>query len=50
VYFIVAEAPTNVVKPAHATHAEVRAVVKDGMLHLEVCDDGMGGADSLPAG
>jgi signal transduction histidine kinase len=47
-YFIVAEALTNVVKHAHAERAEVRAAVEDGMLHLEVRDDGLGGAD--PAG
>jgi PAS domain S-box-containing protein len=44
-YFIVAEALTNVVKHAHAGRAEVRASVEDGMLRLEVCDDGIGGAD-----
>jgi signal transduction histidine kinase len=44
-YFIVAEALTNVVKHAHASHAAVKAAVKDGTLHLEVRDDGMGGAD-----
>ncbi|HKC27297.1 MAG TPA: GAF domain-containing protein [Jatrophihabitans sp.] len=47
-YFIVAEALTNVVKHAQARHAEVKAVVLDGMLRVEVCDDGVGGAD--PAG
>jgi signal transduction histidine kinase len=49
-YFILAEALTNVVKHAHATHAEVKAAVKDGMLHLEVRDDGIGGADSYGHG
>jgi signal transduction histidine kinase len=44
-YFIVAEALTNVVKHAHAERAEVRASVPDGMLRVEVCDDGTGGAD-----
>jgi signal transduction histidine kinase len=44
-YFIVAEALTNVVKHAHAGRAEVRASVADGMLHVEVRDDGIGGAD-----
>jgi PAS domain S-box-containing protein len=44
-YFIVAEALTNVVKHAHAGHAEVRAYVNDEMLHVEVRDDGTGGAD-----
>jgi signal transduction histidine kinase len=44
-YFIVAEALTNVVKHAHAGRAEVRAFVDDGMLRVEVRDDGIGGAD-----
>ena len=47
-YFIVAEALTNVVKHAHAERAEVTAPVEDGMLRVEVRDDGIGGAD--PAG
>ena len=47
-YFIIAEALTNVVKHAHATRAEVRARVENGTLLVEVCDDGVGGAD--PAG
>jgi signal transduction histidine kinase len=44
-YFIVAEALTNMVKHADATHAEVRTAVEDGMLRVEVRDDGIGGAD-----
>jgi signal transduction histidine kinase len=44
-YFIAAEALTNVVKHAHATRAAVRAAVDDGVLVLEVRDDGVGGAD-----
>ena len=44
-YFIVAEALTNVVKHADADVAEVRAYVEDGTLHLEIRDDGIGGAD-----
>jgi signal transduction histidine kinase len=44
-YFIVAEALTNVVKHAQAEHAEVRAFVQDGMLHVTVRDDGIGGAE-----
>jgi signal transduction histidine kinase len=44
-YFIVAEALTNVVKHANAGRAEVRASVEDGVLHVEVRDDGIGGAD-----
>jgi PAS domain S-box-containing protein len=44
-YFIVAEALTNVVKHAHATRTTVTAAVDDGVLTLEVRDDGVGGAD-----
>jgi signal transduction histidine kinase len=44
-YFIVAEALTNVVKHANAGRAWVRASVEEGMLHVEVRDDGIGGAD-----
>ena len=43
-YFIVAEALTNVVKHARAERAEVRAHVDDGVLHVAVRDDGIGGA------
>jgi signal transduction histidine kinase len=44
-YFIIAEALTNVVKHAHAERAKVKASIEDGMLLLEVRDDGIGGAD-----
>jgi PAS domain S-box-containing protein len=44
-YFIVAEALTNVVKHARATRVEVHASVAEGVLTLEVRDDGVGGAD-----
>ena len=44
-YFIVAEALTNVVKHSHAERAEVSASVQNGTLHVEVRDDGIGGAD-----
>jgi predicted ATPase/signal transduction histidine kinase len=44
-YFIVAEALTNIVKHAHAESAEVSASILDGLLRLEVRDDGIGGAD-----
>jgi signal transduction histidine kinase len=44
-YFFVAEALTNVVKHSHARRAEVRAYVEDELLHIEVRDDGIGGAD-----
>ena len=43
-YFIVAEGLTNVVKHACAASAHVGAHARDGRLHLEVRDDGSGGA------
>jgi signal transduction histidine kinase len=44
-FYIVSEALTNVTKHAEATRADVR-VTRDGeLLHLEVRDDGHGGAD-----
>jgi signal transduction histidine kinase len=43
-YFVLAEALTNVAKHARATRAAVRAHVDDGMLRLQVSDDGVGGA------
>jgi PAS domain S-box-containing protein len=44
-YFVVAEALTNVVKHSRASSAEVTASVQEAMLHLDVRDDGIGGAD-----
>jgi signal transduction histidine kinase len=44
-HFIVAEALTNIIKHSHAGRAEVTASVADRMLHVEVRDDGIGGAD-----
>jgi signal transduction histidine kinase len=44
-YFIVAESLTNVVKHARAERAEVTVCAHDGMLHIEIRDDGVGGAD-----
>ena len=43
-YFIVAEALTNVVKHADARQAIVTARHDDGVVHVEVRDDGVGGA------
>ncbi|MCU1679259.1 MAG: hypothetical protein JWM93_4017 [Frankiales bacterium] len=43
-YFIVAEALTNTLKHAHADGARITALVIDGVLHVEVRDDGVGGA------
>jgi signal transduction histidine kinase len=45
-YFIVAEALTNVTKHAHAQQATVDVHRVDGVLRVEVRDDGVGGADS----
>jgi signal transduction histidine kinase len=45
VYFVVAEAITNVARYARATHAQV-AVTRDGdRVVVQVTDDGVGGAD-----
>ena len=43
-YFVVAEALTNVAKHAEATRAAVAARVEEGVLRIEVRDDGVGGA------
>jgi signal transduction histidine kinase/CHASE3 domain sensor protein len=43
-YFVVAEALTNVVKHSRARSAQVKAWVEDRVLHLDVRDDGVGGA------
>jgi signal transduction histidine kinase len=49
-YFIVAEALTNVAKHSHATHAVVTARTGNGTLHIQVRDDGVGGATAAGAG
>jgi PAS domain S-box-containing protein len=46
VYYIVAEALTNVAKYARARVASVRVFLQDGRLVAEVEDDGVGGADA----
>jgi signal transduction histidine kinase len=43
-YFVISEALTNVVKHARAAAATVTARVQNGQLRVEVCDDGVGGA------
>jgi signal transduction histidine kinase len=45
VYFVVAEALTNVAKYAQASAAAVAITVSDGRTVVEVSDDGVGGAD-----
>jgi GAF domain-containing protein len=43
-YFVISEALTNIVKHARAARAEVSARIEGGLLRVEVCDDGVGGA------
>ncbi len=45
VYFVVAEALTNVAKYARASSAAVAVAVAGGRVRVEVSDDGVGGAD-----
>jgi signal transduction histidine kinase len=49
-YFFIAEALTNVVKHAGATHAELHVARRNGDLVIDVRDDGIGGADSAGSG
>ncbi len=42
-YFVVAEALTNIAKHAHATRATVVTRIDNGVLELEIGDDGVGG-------
>lgn len=49
-YFVVAEALTNIAKYATATRVEVAVAVRDGALHVEVVDDGRGGATTTAGG
>jgi signal transduction histidine kinase len=44
-YYAVSEALTNVAKYAHASAAEVEIAAGDGVLQVDVRDDGPGGAD-----
>jgi Histidine kinase-, DNA gyrase B-, and HSP90-like ATPase len=47
-YFVCSEALANIAKYAQASQASVRLEIRDGVLGVEVADDGAGGAD--PAG
>jgi len=49
-YFIVAEALTNAARYANAKAVDVRVRQDAGELHLEVSDDGVGGAEQRPGG
>ena len=44
VYYVVSESLTNVAKYAHASHVDVRQTSIDGVVRIEVVDDGIGGA------
>jgi signal transduction histidine kinase len=48
IYFLVAEALTNARKHAQAHAVSVRATLRGGILHVEVGDDGIGGARATP--
>jgi signal transduction histidine kinase len=49
-YFIVAEALTNAARYANATAAIVSVHQQGGKLHIEVADNGVGGAEQRPGG
>jgi len=49
-YFVVAESITNAVKHAGATEIVIEARCASDVLHIEVRDDGCGGADSRGSG
>jgi signal transduction histidine kinase len=44
-YYVVAEAVTNAVKHAEASAIDVSVTVPNGCVVVEICDDGVGGAD-----
>jgi signal transduction histidine kinase len=43
-YFVIAEALTNIAKHSGAHEAQVKTWTEDGLLRVDVCDDGAGGA------
>jgi signal transduction histidine kinase len=49
-YFVVAEALANAAKHAHAERLEIRIVGRGEILHLEIQDDGTGGANPNGSG
>ena len=49
-YFVVAEALTNVAKHSQASYAVVTAQMGNGTLHIQVRDDGVGGAEASGSG
>jgi signal transduction histidine kinase len=49
-YFVIAEAIANAAKHAKAERLDIRIVRTGALLELEVCDDGVGGADQSGSG
>jgi signal transduction histidine kinase len=49
IYRLVQEALTNVVKHAHASHARVAVIAEEGVVSIEVGDDGAGFDTDAPA-
>jgi signal transduction histidine kinase len=49
-YFVSAEGLANAAKHAHATRVEIRIARRGASLHLEIIDDGSGGADPEGSG
>jgi len=49
-YFVTAEALTNVAKYAQANAAFVHVSIEDECLHVQIRDDGVGGAEPCPGG
>jgi signal transduction histidine kinase len=47
VYFVCAEALTNVIKHASATRVDIEVTRLDGQVRASIIDDGAGGADPL---
>ncbi len=44
-YFVAGEALANIAKYAHAERAQIRVTSRRGAIHIEITDDGVGGAD-----
>jgi signal transduction histidine kinase len=49
-YFVVAESLANIAKHSHATRGSVRVTGGDRVLHIDISDDGVGGAVEHPGG
>jgi signal transduction histidine kinase len=47
-YFVIAEAVTNAQKYSHASTIRVRVADTNGVLRVEIADDGVGGAAQRP--